>query len=46
MTLLDAENRPLVTEREIQRHLRAIVDDADKTAANEAARGAVGVLSE
>lgn len=45
MTLLDSQNRPLVTEHEIERNLRAIMDDADRTAANEAARGAVGVLS-
>nr|GAT52991.1 predicted protein [Mycena chlorophos] len=43
--VLDNENRPLLTEREVIRNLQAIVTDADKTHRSEVARGAIGVLS-
>ncbi|EPQ51919.1 acyltransferase ChoActase/COT/CPT [Gloeophyllum trabeum ATCC 11539] len=43
--VLDDENRPLLTEREILRNLQAIVSDADKTPVTEVARTAIGVLS-
>lgn len=32
---LDSKNRPILTEREILRNLKAIVADADQTPANE-----------
>ncbi|KAJ7490953.1 acyltransferase ChoActase/COT/CPT [Mycena latifolia] len=43
--VLDEENRPVLTEREVIRNLQAIVTDADKTHRSEVARGAIGVLS-
>ncbi|TFK53149.1 acyltransferase ChoActase/COT/CPT [Heliocybe sulcata] len=43
--VLDDEDRPLLTEREIGRNLHAIVADADKTPVTEVARNAIGVLS-
>ncbi|KAF7294546.1 Carn-acyltransf domain-containing protein [Mycena indigotica] len=43
--VLDEENRPLLTEREVIRNLQAIVTDADKTHRSEVARSAIGVLS-
>ena len=33
--VLDAENRPVLTEREILRNLQAIVSDADKMPIHE-----------
>ena len=33
--VLDEENRPLLTEREVLRNLQAIVQDADKTPITE-----------
>ena len=43
--VLDDENRPLLTEREILRNLQAIVRDADKLPKHAVARSAVGVLT-
>ncbi|KAK2460704.1 hypothetical protein APHAL10511_007174 [Amanita phalloides] len=43
--VLDNENRPLLTEREVLRNLQAIVQDADETDKHEAVRRAIGVLS-
>ncbi|KAI5119672.1 hypothetical protein M0805_009617 [Coniferiporia weirii] len=43
--VLDAENRPVLTEREIMRNLQAIVADADRTPVMDVAKSAVGVLS-
>ncbi|KAF5386863.1 hypothetical protein D9615_002089 [Tricholomella constricta] len=49
--VLDEDNLPVLTEREVLRNLQAIVSDADKTNRSEphtpsqVARGAVGVLS-
>ncbi|KAG6889150.1 hypothetical protein C0995_003326 [Termitomyces sp. Mi166 len=43
--VLDDENRPVLTEREVLRNLQAIVADADQIHRSEIARGAVGVLS-
>lgn len=43
--VLDEENLPVLTEREVRRNLQAIVSDADKTDRSEVARGAIGVLS-
>lgn len=43
--VLDSENRPILTERDIHLNLQAIVSDADKTPIHEVARSAVGVLS-
>ena len=43
--VLDEQNRPLLSEREVLRNLQAIVHDADKTEKHEAARRAIGVLS-
>lgn len=43
--VLDDENRPVLTERDVLRILRAIVADADKTAIHEVSRSALGVLS-
>ncbi|KDQ50285.1 hypothetical protein JAAARDRAFT_42285 [Jaapia argillacea MUCL 33604] len=43
--VLDEENRPLMTEREILRNLQAIVSDADITPVHEVAANAIGVLS-
>ncbi|KAJ6455968.1 acyltransferase ChoActase/COT/CPT [Mycena vitilis] len=43
--VLDDENRPVLTEREVIRNLQAIVTDADKTHRSEVARSAIGVLS-
>ncbi|KAH0584635.1 hypothetical protein H2248_010167 [Termitomyces sp. 'cryptogamus'] len=43
--VLDDENRPVLTEREVLRNLQAIVADADQMNKSEIARGAVGVLS-
>jgi hypothetical protein len=36
--VLDDENRPLLTEREVLRNLQAIVQDADKTPISEVRR--------
>ncbi|KAI6121053.1 carnitine acetyl transferase [Pisolithus croceorrhizus] len=43
--VLDEDNRPLLTEREVLRNLQAIVKDADKTPITEVARNAIGVLT-
>ncbi|KAG6916912.1 hypothetical protein DXG01_004745 [Tephrocybe rancida] len=43
--VLDKDNLPVLTEREVLRNLQAIVTDADKTDRSEVARGAIGVLS-
>ncbi|KAH9859123.1 acyltransferase ChoActase/COT/CPT [Lenzites betulinus] len=43
--VLDAENRPVLTEREILRNLQAIVGDADQMPIHEVARNSIGVLS-
>ncbi|TFY81213.1 hypothetical protein EWM64_g2802 [Hericium alpestre] len=43
--VLDHENRPVLTEREIQRNLQAILSDADKLPISEVARHSIGVLS-
>ncbi|KAG8214291.1 acyltransferase ChoActase/COT/CPT [Butyriboletus roseoflavus] len=43
--VLDDENRPLLTEREVLRNLQAIVQDADKTPITEVARASIGVLT-
>ncbi|KAI1785469.1 acyltransferase ChoActase/COT/CPT [Ganoderma leucocontextum] len=43
--VLDSENRPVLTEREILRNLQAIVSDADQMPIHEVARNAIGVLS-
>lgn len=43
--VLDSDNRPILTERDIHLNLQAIVQDADKTPIHEVARSAVGVLS-
>ncbi|KAK7692110.1 hypothetical protein QCA50_003729 [Cerrena zonata] len=43
--VLDMENRPVLTEREILRNLQAIVQDADKLPTHEVARNSIGVLS-
>ncbi|TCD66328.1 hypothetical protein EIP91_001477 [Steccherinum ochraceum] len=43
--VLDMENRPVLTEREILRNLQAIVNDADKLPIQEVARNSIGVLS-
>ncbi|KAI0338209.1 acyltransferase ChoActase/COT/CPT [Trametopsis cervina] len=43
--VLDQENRPVLTEREILRNLQAIVADADQLPVHEVARNAIGVLS-
>ncbi|EKM83245.1 hypothetical protein AGABI1DRAFT_111693 [Agaricus bisporus var. burnettii JB137-S8] len=43
--VLDEDNLPLMTEREILRNLQAIVSDADNLQPSEVARKAIGVLS-
>lgn len=43
--VMDEQNLPLLTEREILRNLQAIVVDADKLPTSEVARNAVGVLT-
>ncbi|KAH9948648.1 acyltransferase ChoActase/COT/CPT [Amylocystis lapponica] len=43
--VLDMENRPVLTEREILRNLQAIVQDADELPIHEVARNSIGVLS-
>ncbi|PIL29708.1 transporter [Ganoderma sinense ZZ0214-1] len=43
--VLDSENRPVMTEREILRNLQAIVSDADQMPIHEVARNSIGVLS-
>ncbi|OCH85553.1 acyltransferase ChoActase/COT/CPT [Obba rivulosa] len=43
--VLDMENRPVLTEREVLRNLQAIVKDADELPVHEVARNAIGVLS-
>ncbi|KAF8888280.1 acyltransferase ChoActase/COT/CPT [Infundibulicybe gibba] len=43
--VLDDENKPVLTEREVIRNLQAIVTDADKTHKTEVARSAIGILS-
>ena len=43
--VLDDDNLPVLTEREVIRNLRAIIDDADKTDKAEVVRSAIGVLS-
>ncbi|KAG8741894.1 hypothetical protein FRC10_002307 [Ceratobasidium sp. 414] len=42
---LDSKNRPILTEREILRNLKAIVSDADQTPINEAAKSSLGLLT-
>ncbi|GBE80432.1 Putative mitochondrial carnitine O-acetyltransferase [Sparassis crispa] len=43
--VLDMENRPVLTEREVLRNLQAIVQDADMLPVHEVARNSIGVLS-
>lgn len=43
--VLDQENRPVLTEREILRNLQAIVADADQLPVHEVAKNSIGVLS-
>lgn len=43
--MLDSQNRPLLTEREMIRHLQAIVDDASTLSTKDVAQNAMGVLS-
>ncbi|KAG6370995.1 hypothetical protein JVT61DRAFT_10711 [Boletus reticuloceps] len=43
--VLDDENRPLSTEREVLRNLQAVVHDAGKTPITEVACTAIGVLT-
>ncbi|KAJ2929849.1 hypothetical protein H1R20_g7245, partial [Candolleomyces eurysporus] len=43
--VFDDENRPLLTEREIQRNLAAIVSDADTLDITQVARNSIGVLT-
>jgi len=43
--VLDDQNLPLLTEREVRKILQAIINDADTTDPLDVARGAVGVLS-
>ncbi|KAF5379902.1 hypothetical protein D9757_007181 [Collybiopsis confluens] len=43
--VLDSENRPLLTERELIRHLQAIVEDASTMSPKDVAQNAMGVLS-
>lgn len=43
--VLDGENRPLLTEREILRNLQAIIADADRTHIHDVAKSAIGVCS-
>ncbi|KAF9265981.1 acyltransferase ChoActase/COT/CPT [Marasmius fiardii PR-910] len=43
--VMDENNRPLLTEREIVRNLQAIVNDADTLSRREVAQNSVGVLS-
>ncbi|KAF8756075.1 carnitine choline acetyltransferase family [Rhizoctonia solani] len=42
---LDSKNRPIVTEQDILRNLKAIVADADQTPVHEAAKSSVGLLT-
>jgi carnitine O-acetyltransferase len=42
---LDSQNRPCLTDRQIQKNLEAIVADADKTPWTEVAQNAVGLLT-
>ncbi|CUA69616.1 carnitine O-acetyltransferase [Rhizoctonia solani] len=42
---LDSKNRPIVTEQDILRNLKAIVADADQTSVHEAAKSSVGLLT-
>ncbi|PBK92163.1 acyltransferase ChoActase/COT/CPT [Armillaria gallica] len=43
--VLDDDNLPVLTERELIRNLKAIICDADKTDKADVVRGAIGVLS-
>ncbi|KZT65330.1 acyltransferase ChoActase/COT/CPT [Daedalea quercina L-15889] len=43
--VLDADNRPVLTEQEILRNLEAIVKDAEDVPLHEVARNSIGVLS-
>ncbi|KAG7086322.1 hypothetical protein E1B28_002285 [Marasmius oreades] len=43
--VMDENNQPLLTEREIIRNLQAIVNDADRWSRREVAQNSVGVLS-
>lgn len=43
--VLDSRHRPALTENELLKNLNAICADADKTAPQLVAQGAVGVLS-
>ncbi|KAG2021252.1 carnitine acetyl transferase [Coprinopsis cinerea AmutBmut pab1-1] len=43
--VIDEDNRPLLTEREILRNLQAIVSDADKIDPCQVARNSIGVLT-
>ncbi|OBZ70572.1 putative mitochondrial carnitine O-acetyltransferase [Grifola frondosa] len=43
--VLDMDNRPVLTEREILRNLQAIISDADQLPVHEVARNSIGVLS-
>lgn len=43
--MIDGQNRPLLTEREILSNLKAIIADADNTPPSEVAKSAVGILT-
>ncbi|KAF9481337.1 acyltransferase ChoActase/COT/CPT [Pholiota conissans] len=43
--VLDDENLPVLTEREVLRNLQAIITDADSTDRHKVSRSAIGVLS-
>ncbi|KAF9076322.1 acyltransferase ChoActase/COT/CPT [Rhodocollybia butyracea] len=43
--VLDSQNRPLLTEREMIRNLQAIINDASTLSTNDVAQRSVGVLS-
>ncbi|KAF8172114.1 acyltransferase ChoActase/COT/CPT [Pholiota molesta] len=43
--VLDDDNLPVLTEREVLRNLQAIISDADSTDRSKVARSAIGVLS-
>ncbi|EFE31503.1 uncharacterized protein ARB_01651 [Trichophyton benhamiae CBS 112371] len=43
--VLDEDNNHLMSEKDISMNLRVIIDDAEQTPTQEAAKGAVGVLS-
>ncbi|KPI42073.1 putative mitochondrial carnitine O-acetyltransferase [Cyphellophora attinorum] len=43
--VLDMNNDLIMTEKDVAQNLQAIVDDAEQTSIQEAAKGAIGVLS-